>query len=187
MPSSRGSGPNPVRRACGNRRRGQDRFRWRRLSMRRHPPNQRLRPREMLPQLLANRHKNDARPQLGNAEIGGGHQLPARGISQLGPLSTDVATVVLKRRIENPSNVFDHDHPRANLVNQTDSSRKQVPFILLPKLLSGDRKRGARQTARQQIDASEPGTIEGVQVALHYIPMRSIESEGRAGMLINLN
>ena len=79
-------------------------------------------------------------------------QLYLNIITQGPDLGKNMITVFFKNRIEKSSYIFQHDGLRSNFSYQSDSFWKEVAFILIAELFSGNRKRWTRNTSRQQIN-----------------------------------
>ena len=152
---------------------------------RRNPPL--LRPPEMLRVFLSNGHKHHPGTQLWHAEVRSRHQLPTWLITEFQQLRTHILPVIFKYSVQNSPHVFYHHGPRPDLIHQPDHRRKKIPFVLGSKLLSGNRKRRARQPPRDDIYILKSRSIERIEILLNHVPLGAVQPQRRAGVLTQLH
>src|SRR5687767_1172778 len=86
-------------------------------------------PLEMLPQLLAHRHEDDARPELRDAEVGRVEQPEVGLVALLLKRALEAAAEVLEDRVEDATHVLDHHGARLAFVDDPERLREQVAFV----------------------------------------------------------
>lgn len=89
-------------------------------------------------QLIPESDDHNPRAQLWNAKIRSIQQPPIRMIAKLLQLILQEKAIVFKNRREKASHIFDHHCPWADFVDQADSSRKKIAFVLVTKLFTGN-------------------------------------------------
>jgi hypothetical protein len=100
----------------------------------------------------------------------------------------DLSPVAVEPPGGQASHVLEQDGARINLLDEPKRLREQVSVVILAKLLAGDGERRAGHTAGEEVDASERVAVQIVDVGFDDLPLRtSVETEGRAGIWIELN
>lgn len=99
-------------------------------------------------------------------------------------------SVISKDWVEETPHVLDHDGFGFAFVDDPDCMGKQVSFVLVPQLLTGNGKRGTRQAAGKQVNALVVGGIEtryvGLRAILH-IPFWAVVTQSGLAELIDLD
>jgi hypothetical protein len=113
--------------------------------------------------------------------------MPVGTIAQLVELLSDVLSVVFKNGVEDSPHVLNHYGCWAGLADDPESGWEEVPLIVFAELLPGHRERRAGKAAAHDIDSSVRCSIEFTDVLLKYIPTRAVQSEGIAGMPVELD
>ena len=133
------------------------------------------------------RHQDEPRPELGNSEFACVEYLPIRAVSHRRQPVQDRPPVRLKLGRRQSTNIFEHHRRRASFGDEPENFRKQVPFVILAELFSGDRERWAWDAAREQVDATIGPTIDVPHVAFVHFPLGSVDAQRFTWLCFNLD
>jgi len=73
------------------------------------------------------------------------------------------------------------------LLHEPDHHRKEVPFVLMPKLLPSYRKGWTRQPTGDNVHTLEWTAIEGRQVLFNNIPVGTVQAKSGASVFVDLD
>lgn len=82
-----------------------------------------------------------------------------------------MVSIIGELRIKKPSHIFKHYSAGIHFFDEANCFRKKVAFVVLAQLLTGDRERGTRYTASQQINAFILITVKIMDIITYNVPM----------------
>ena len=95
--------------------------------------------------------------------------------------------VVNKDRVQDAADVLNHDSLRPHLIDNSQTCREQVAFVIGAKLLASNRKGRARKAGGQQIDTFVEPPVKAIEIGLVHGPSRPVHAQCVAGIGINFH
>ena len=106
--------------------------------------------------VVAQTHGDDARAQLGDAEVGGLQELPLQAVADLAQVVFDVRAILRELGIQQAAHVLNHDGSRAHDAHELDHGGKEVAFVVGAQLLA---RVGEGRAGHASGDQVNPGVL----------------------------
>ncbi|EHK89229.1 hypothetical protein SZMC14600_01357 [Saccharomonospora azurea SZMC 14600] len=136
------------------------------------------------------RNKEEARPELGNTEVGSVQQCPFCDVTQLRQPVQYVLPVASEARHTQPSHILEQQCPRPHNSNLFNGPGKEVTLVVCPELLACDGEWGTRYATGEQGNAPVVGWIPHrwvSDITFRYLPAGAVGPECVARVFVELN